>query len=146
MGCLVFWAQTIESPTTNMNDNRINNLFIVTIVNSQISCRFSVSKLPSLFLGPKLLEISVVLLQERRRVEAVWTLLAAGIAVFAFLDEFHPFVPFLGEINLQRGTAQQKAHASAVVDFDAHRARLTVTATSAKFATQLCAVLLNLAP
>ena len=146
MGCLVFWAQTIESPTTNMNDNRINNLFIVTIVNSQISCRFSVSKLPSLFLGPKLLEISVVLFQKCWRVESIGTLLATGIAVFAFLDEFHPFVPFLGEVNIKRCAAQQEAHACAVVDFDAHHARHTVTATSAKLATQLCTVLLNLAP
>ena len=129
-----------------MNDNRINNLFIVTIVNSQISCRFSVSKLPSLFLRPKLLEISVVLLQKRRCVEAVWTLLAAGVAVLALLDEFHVVGPLLGEINLQRCAAQQEAHASAVVNFDAHRARHTIAATSAKLATQLCTILLNLAP
>ena len=76
---------------------------------------FKESQFPRLLLGPKLLEIGVVLLEQFGRVQAIGTFLVTGVAVLALLD----LLPLLWdikhkatEISLQCDRVAEMEHAA----------------------------------
>ena len=95
---------------------------------------------------PHFFEILVILFEQLGGIQAVGTFPGALVAMLAILYLFHLLRPFGRQVNAERGPLEEKAHAVAVVDFNAGRAGFAVTASSAKVARKFLAVLFNLVP
>ena len=90
--------------------------------------------------------INYFLLKKVGDVKAIWAFVLTLVAMHAILDQLHLLSPFLGEIDAQRGTAQEETHPVAVVDLDTHGAWHAIATTPAEITRKCLALLLHFLP